>query len=443
MYLIYWLLSYVLFGLLFPLWVFHPKLREGVRLRLGLYTDRPFPAPRGPGPRLWLHGASAGDLLALFPIIQELRRLAPDATLIVSAMTNSGYAIARDKLAPHVDAITYLPYDLPGATRRAMRAIRPDVLVLEYAEVWPNLVHAARKLGAAVAITNGRISEALVKRYQLFYALIGNPLARLDLLLMREEVEAERARLLGAPAERVLVTGNTKFDSLSKPPAEVVVRSLASAFGVERERLFVAGSTHEGEERDLFRCFRGMRDVDPSLRMILAPRYVERAGKVVALARAEGFEVIERSQAEREPSRAHRADVLVLDTIGELTAAYALASLVFVGGSFVPRGGQNILEPAGEGRPVLFGPYMMNFRDSVEVLLGRGGIQVQTPAQLEKIARDLLARPDELLALGEMARSAVAKVRGASTRNAERILALDAARRGSSGRSDRAHQLGG
>jgi 3-deoxy-D-manno-octulosonic-acid transferase len=167
-----------------------------------------------------------------------------------------------------------------------------------------------------------------------------------------------------------------------------------------------------------------MRAVDPTVRLIVAPRYVERAPKIQHLAEQEGFTCALRSRAKNHREETSRADVIVLDTMGELTTAYALATLVFVGGSFVPRGGQNILEPAGQGRPVLFGPYMMNFRDSVEVLLGRGGIQVKTPDQLEKVGRELLSRPEEIEHLGEMAREAVKKARGASRRNAELLLEL-------------------
>lgn len=426
MHLIYELLSYALIGALLPLWVLHPKLRDGIRRRLGLYGDlaRPWPSGRGRAPRIWLHGASAGDILALLPIVAELRRRAPEATLVVSAMTNSGHAIARDKLASLVDGITFLPYDLPGSTRRTLRAIQPELLVLEYTELWPNLIEAARRAGARIAMTNGRISEARLGRYRALYRLIGNPLAKLDLLLMREEVEANRALQLGASPDRVVVTGNTKFDNLARGAAPETVAALARAFGHGGEPLFVAGSTHEGEERDLFRSFRGMRAVEPRLRMLIAPRYLERTEKVLALARAEGLSAVRRSEAAGRLDAAWRPDVMVLDTMGELVAAYALATLVFVGGSFVPRGGQNILEPAGQGRPVLFGPYMMNFRDSVEVLLTRGGIQVPSPAQLERIGRELLARPEELARLGEMARAAVNKVRGASARNAELLLSL-------------------
>ncbi|MEQ9498110.1 MAG: 3-deoxy-D-manno-octulosonic acid transferase [Deltaproteobacteria bacterium] len=427
MHLFYQLLSYVVFGALWPVLLLHPKIRRGIKRRLGFFDvpERPWPASRSvEGPRVWFHGASAGDLLALFPVVKQIRDARPDATLIVSTMTNSGYAIAETKLMPIVDAITYVPYDFPGSTRRTVEVLRPDVLVLEYAELWPNLIHACRRGGARVALTNGRLSESLVRRYRLLNAVAGNQLGKLDLMMMREPVEAERALALGAPPSRVKVTGNTKFDNLPQAPDDAAIDDLKQRLGVDDRHVLVAGSTHEGEEKSILGAFSGMREVDPTVRLFIAPRYIERASKIEALARAEGFTVALRSAADRDPKAVAAADVLVLDTMGELSRVYGLATLVFVGGSFVPRGGQNILEPAGQGRPVLFGPYMMNFRDSVEILLGRGGIQVQTPAQLEKIGRELLSRPDEIERLGVMARTAVQKARGASAKNAEMILAL-------------------
>ncbi|MCB0780614.1 MAG: hypothetical protein KDC03_14025, partial [Flavobacteriales bacterium] len=391
-------MSYLFIGLLLPVWALHPKLRQGILRRLGLYRDvtppgTVWPPSRGRGPRILLHGASAGDLLALLPIIEQLRARAPESTLMVSTMTNSGFSIAQDRLQKLVDGVTFVPYDLPGATRRAMQVLAPDLLVLEYTELWPNLIHAARRRGAKVALTNGRLSEALVRRYRWMAFLFGNPLAALDLLLMREEVEADRALALGAPAGRIRVTGNTKFDNLLKAAPEAG-DALREALGPGL--WLVAGSTHEGEEKGVLHAFRGMRAEATGLRLLIAPRYVERAPKIAALARHEGFTVGIRSEAAAHPDEVRAAEVVLLDSMGELATAYSLATLVFVGGSFVPRGGQNILEPAGQGRPVLFGPNMRNFRDSVEVLLGRGGIQVTSVEQLERVGRELLARPDEL-----------------------------------------------
>jgi 3-deoxy-D-manno-octulosonic-acid transferase len=235
---------------------------------------------------------------------------------------------------------------------------------------------------------------------------------------MRGEDEAERALQLGAAPGAVRVTGNTKFDALavSVPPA--LDQALREALGCRGERLWVCGSTHEGEEGPLLDVYRRLRKDYPGLRLVLAPRYVERAPRVVQLAQGRGLQARLRSQ----PGGSD--DVVVLDTIGELVRTYMLATVVFVGGSFNRRGGQNILEPAACGKPVLFGPRMDNFKDSVQVLVGRGGLQVPSPAALEKLMRELLSRPDELEKLGTMAREAVAAVRGASARDAELIAGL-------------------
>ncbi|MCI0573588.1 MAG: 3-deoxy-D-manno-octulosonic acid transferase [Myxococcaceae bacterium] len=416
--LLYVLTSYVLFALLFPVLSLHRKTRSGLWQRFGFYPSDIVPA--GGSPRIWLHGASAGDLLALAPLISRLRARFPSARILLSTTTNSGHMMARQRLAREVDAVLYAPWDLWGATRRAMRALRPDLLVLEYTEIWPNLIRAARGAGARVALTNGRFSPAHLGRYRFLFTTIGNPLDDVDLFLMREDEEAERARVLGAPPERVQVTGNTKFDALAAQAFEADEGELRSALGVgPGARVWIAGSTHEGEEERLLAVYRSLRESYPDLRLIIAPRYIERAQRILSLAHAAGLEAALRSNV-----KASSAPVVVLDTIGELTRAYRLATLVFVGGSFTRRGGQNILEPAAQGRPVLFGPHMENFHDSVQVLVGRGGIQVNDEEHLHRTLHELFARPEAVASLGALARAAVRQVSGASDLNVEQLARL-------------------
>lgn len=417
--LLYVLATWLLFPLLLPVLCVHRKTRQGLAQRLGFYP-RGLLSP-GAGPVLWLHGASAGDLLALAPLLGPLRQRFPGCRILLSTVTRSGYDLGCQRLARQVDAVVYAPYDLWGATRRAVRALRPDLLVLEYTEIWPNLIRAAKGAGARVVLTNGRFSPARLGRYRWLFSLVGNPLRELDLLLMRTEEEAGRARALGAAGERVHVTGNTKFDALVG--AEVGVeeqQALRGALGLpEGAPVLMAGSTHEGEEGPLLEVYRRLRESHPALRLVVAPRYPERAGRVAALAREAGLEVGLRSQGNPQG-----APVVVLDTIGELARAYRLATLVFVGGSFTRRGGQNILEPAGQGRPVLFGPNMDNFRDSVQVLAGHGGVQVEDAEHLYRVASELLSRPEALAALGEQARATVRQISGASQRIVEHLAAL-------------------
>lgn len=418
----YSIFGWLIFALLWPFLVFHRKTRGGQRRRFGFHP--PGWMADAPRPRIWLHGASAGDLLALKPMVAELKRRFPGCTVVMSTLTNSGYQMAKERLG-EVDFVTYQPWDLAGATRRTVRAIDPDLLVVEYTEMWPNLIRAAHLHGAKVVLTNGRFAEANLRGYQLLFSLVGNPLKNVDLLLMREDDEAERVLRLGARPERVRVTGNTKFDTLAQE-ANADTAALAQALGPGP--FFIAGSTHEGEEALLLPVFRRLREAHPTLRFAIAPRYVERAPRILALAQGEGFRAGLRSKG------ATQADVVVIDTIGELSAAYGLATLVFVGGSFTNRGGQNILEPAAHGKPVLFGPNMENFHDSVQALVGRGGIQVADPDALLRVAGDLLARPEKIDELGERARAVVRSIRGASARNVDEMAkVLDAAARASRG----------
>jgi 3-deoxy-D-manno-octulosonic-acid transferase len=401
-----------------PLLLLHHKIRHGIPFRLGFYR-RGF--ERGTGtPRIWLHGASAGDLLSLQPMMRELKRRQPGACIIVTTITNSGLEMARKKLA-EADVVVYAPYDLPGATRRAVAALRPDLLVLEYTEIWPNLIRAAHKGGARIALTNGRFNPAKLSRYRALFRTIGNPLRRIDCFLMRSDEEAERVLALGAAPDRVWVTGNTKFDALVLDGADGKEQALRAEMGLDpRARVFMAGSTHEGEEEIVLAAYAKLLERHPGLQLVVAPRYVERSGRIMALAAEQGLSVRLRSGG----ALAGHAQVTILDTIGELSVAYRLATLVFVGGSFVTRGGQNVLEPAAQGKPVLFGPHMENFKDSVQVLQGRGGIQVGAPEQLLKIADELLSRPDQLEELGRLARGSVTAIRGASARNVEHMLSI-------------------
>ena len=415
---LYVVASYVLFALLLPVLCLHRKTRRGLWQRFGFYPAGVLPS--GGAPRVWLHGASAGDLLALSPMLPGLRERFPNAKLILSTTTNSGYMMASERLASQIDVVIYAPWDLWGATRRAVRAIDPDLLVLEYTEIWPNLIRAAKRHGTRIALTNGRFSPEHLGRYRTLFSLISNPLRDIDLFLMREDEEAERVLGLGASLERVWVTGNTKFDVLSSHEASGEDADLRQALQLPvGAPVLIAGSTHEGEEEKILDVYRRLLAEHPALRLVIAPRYIDRASRIIALVEERGLSAGLRSQRNRGAR-----PVVVLDTIGELSCAYRLATLVFVGGSFSTRGGQNILEPAAQGKPVLFGPHMENFHDSVQVLVGRGGIQVNDVDHLYRVLAELLSRPDTIADLGELAKAAVRQISGASGRNLEHLERL-------------------
>ena len=294
--------------------------------------------------------------------------------------------------------------------------------MLEYTELWPNLIHAAHAAGARVVLTNGRFAPQRLSAYRVLSGAGRKPAAASWTCFSCGPTRRPSAALsLGAPLERVWVTGNTKFDGLDVAPSgadDVLREALGLPLGT---RALIAGSTHEGEEELLLGVYRKLLRAHPDLKLVLAPRYIDRAGRVAALAEAAGFRVGRRSAG---AAATRGAPVVVLDTIGELSRAYRLATLVFVGGSFTSRGGQNILEPAAQGKPVLFGPNMDNFSDSVQVLLGRGGIQVADAEHFEALVNDLSARPETCAQLGELAAQAVRQVSGASQRNVDLVARL-------------------
>ena len=414
-------MSYVVFLLALPFLSTHPKLRQGFRVRLGLDNVIP-PRAAQPGTpkrcRIWVHGASAGDILALLPTVRALKKERRDLDVVVSTITNSGRAMA-ERQGDLFLAVTYFPYDVPYAVRRAMRHIDPDVLILEYTELWPQLVRTAAKRKIPMVLHNGRLSERSKRRYRWLFGLTGNLLLHLNLFLMRDEHEAERVLSLGAPPNRVHITGNTKFDSIAARPSPEKISELDRSIAFPKGApVWVAGSTHDGEEDIILDVYCRLRSIYPGLRLVLAPRYTERCERLATWVARRGLRPRLRSCPGPAP------DVLILDTIGELPTCYAIATLVFVGGSFVARGGQNILEPAGCGKPVLFGPFMHNFADSVQVLLGRGGIQVANGDQLYRVMADLLEHPEHRQELGEIARTQVGCVSGAAQRNAQLIETL-------------------
>ncbi|MBT6175773.1 MAG: 3-deoxy-D-manno-octulosonic acid transferase [Deltaproteobacteria bacterium] len=408
------MLTYLLFPWVSPFLFLHPKLKAGFLERFGLNT---MPAPKK-GPTLWLHGASAGDVLALVPTAKALRAIYPDASLIVTAMTDSGFAMAKQQ-AQVFDHIRYIPWDLPGAVRRTLNGLQPDAIILEFAELWPELLHQASKNNVQVVLHNGRFSRERLERYRRMFRLTGNLVEQLTMLLVRDQEEKVRAMVLGALPESIHTTGNTKFDHLKEPPNPVHLTAFRGEINhTGLGPVLVAGSTHDGEEEILLETLSNLRVQYPTLKLIIAPRYIDRSSRLGDLGEKYRFKTSLRTQSPKD------WDVLILDTVGELSLAYALGTVVFVGGSINDRGGHNIVEPALCGKPVIFGPYMSNVEDSVKLLLGRGGLQISNPEQLVRVLGDLLGDSEKCKLLGEKAASQARSVQGAAAQNATHISAM-------------------
>lgn len=406
--LIAWLLS--------PLSLVIPKIRSGFWQRHGIYKNLP---PQKAGRRVWFHGASAGDVLALVPTARALKDNEPTLDICLTTITDSGYSMGqkfvRDGLLLQV---SYAPWDYPAAVRRYIEALRPDALVLEYTELWPSLIHTAADHSVVTFMHNARFSARSFKKYHWLFKLYGNLLQKMNNILLRDNSERDRALELDAIPRTLKVTGNTKLDhSLTEEPHERIEELRATLKISEQDLVWVCGSTHEGEEQLLIQAFIEVRKVFPNLKLVLAPRYIDRAAKLVELCEESNLDVSLRENGV-QPSH----PVIILDSVGELAAAYHLADLVFVGGSFNQRGGHNIIEPAMTGVPVLFGPNMWNVLDSVQLLLGTGGIQIEDEIRLKQVLIDLLRNDSLRHELGERAKDRIFQARGAAKRNSTVIL---------------------
>jgi len=374
---------------------------------------------------IWIHAVSVGEALTARALLADLRERYPNLKLFLSTTTLTGQQIARTRLQG-VDAVFFLPFDLPPFVNRTLRLVRPRLFIMMETEIWPNLLHACRRARVKTVLVNGRISSRSYPRYRLARRFFRHVLADVDRFCMQSDESARRIIEIGADARRVTVTGSLKFDSLESPAAAAGrgAGRVLRYFRIPPSRpVFMAASTVKGEERAVLAAFAAVRRAQPSALLILAPRKPERFAEAEALARGEGLRVVRRTElaVDAEP----RADVIVLDTIGELAHLFQVATVVFVGGSLIDMGGHNILEPAVHGRPIVFGPYMTNFGEIAETFLrNQAAVQINSPAELTGAIARLVADPVERARLGAAARALVEANRGAKPRTLEVIAAL-------------------
>jgi len=392
-----------------------PKYRTGYRERLGGVAPR-----GGDAPCVWVHAVSVGEMNLARPLLEALARQKPGWEIVLSTATNTGKATA-EKLYPGRRVI-YFPLDFSWAVRKSIRRVNPSLILLVELEIWPNFLAAAARRDIPIAVVNGRISERAFRRYRLIRSLVARWLRRIGLFCVQNDTYAERLNALGAPSSRIVVTGNLKFDSA--PPSAPSGRdeALAAAFGLRPdEPVLIGGCTWPGEDEALLGIYQKLKKEAPSLRLILAPRQADRFGPVEQLVRRAGLPCIRRT-ALREGQRGELGAVIVLDTVGELARVYGLGTLVFVGGSLTPHGGQNTIEPSSVAKPVLFGPHTENFRDVNEELLAHGAARrVASGAELEAALRELLADPAAAADIGRRARQVVDNHRGATRRTIEAL----------------------
>ncbi len=396
----------------------HGKYRSGLSERLGTVPDRLF--NQVAVNTVWIHAVSVGEVLAISRVVDEFKAHLPGWRIVVSTTTDTGQKLARERFGE--SNVFYVPLDFPFAVRAYLQALQPKLLLLAESEFWPNLLHLARLSGAAVAVVNARVSDRSLPGYLRFQKPMRQIMQNVQLFLAQSEEDAHRLIQIGAPAERVHVSGNLKFEV--KRPAK---SELASRFAAALERdaigpVLVAGSTLEGEEEMLLETFRQVVSRYPGALLVLAPRHPQRFGPVASLLESSGVGYRRRSQWNGQGPIAE--GMFLLDSIGDLASLYEFADVAFVGGSLVPRGGHNVLEAAQFGAPILVGPHTENFRDIVEVFRQADALRVVTPQSLTETVLQLLENDEERALLGRRAVEVMRTQEGATERTVDALLEL-------------------
>ncbi len=421
MYFIYTLALALWLLITSPYWLFQMlrqgKYREGLLERFGMIPGRLRPAAAD---NIWVHAVSVGEVIAISGLVNKLRERHPETQIVISTTTATGQRLARQRFG---DAnVFYFPLDFPFAIRAYLRALRPRLVVIAETELWPNFLRLAHASGARIAVVNARISDRSFPGYRRIRRWLGRVLQNIDLILAQTEEDYRRLLAIGASAARTAVAGNLKFDiALPAPPP--LIAELESAF--ERSNagpVLVCGSTVEGEEPLLLRAFEIVLARYPDAVMILAPRHPERFKKVAELISSLGIKSWRRSLW--DPNQPIAGGVFLLDSIGELAAAYSLATIAFVGGSLAERGGHNILEAAQHGAPVMVGPHTENFREMVNLFRDSGALKVVGAAELPLVFMDLLADEQQRRILGQRALETLRSRSGATERTLQLLEPL-------------------
>lgn len=380
---------------------------------------------------IWVHAVSVGEVISAVPFIKELKVRYPFLDIVLSTVTDTGQKVALE-MAGDIADIVYLPFDLRGAFRRALKKVRPALFIVMETELWPNIFITSKAEGIPVIVFNGRLSDSSFSGYRRIRFFIRHVVRCVELFCMQEQVYRERIIALGADEDKVRVTGNFKFDT--RPREE-----MPGWAALLKDPVILAGSTHEGEEEMLVSCYERLREDFPGLVLVIAPRHPERFGKVEEMVRSRGIPYFRRSSfadvtslmaygseknqgSPETPVMDYRLSgcVIILDTIGELSSAYGAADVAVIGGSFIEKGGHNPLEPAFWGKPVVCGPHMENFPFMQDFYVGSGAIKTD-PEGLYDVLRELLRSQDKRKSTGEKAR-ALYKEKAGAVRRAVEIL---------------------
>ena len=425
MYALYSALLAFFLVLTLPYWLLqmmrHGKYRAGLRQRFGAVPSNL--VGHGDKPSIWIHAVSVGEVVASSAVVEALRQKFPSHRVLISTTTSTGQKLAAQRFG--AENVFYFPLDFAFAIRPYLDVLRPQLVVVAETEFWPNFLRLAKGSGACIAVINCRISDRSFPGYQRFHSwaprLLEKTLDNVDCFLAQTDEDRRRLMEIGADETKVAVAGNLKFD-VAPPPLPKIVASLRESFGRSgTEPVLVCGSTLEEEEGALLSAFRNILVNHPKAVIVLAPRHPERFAEVAELIEKLGFRMSRRSLWSGDPLT---GGVFLVDTIGELAAIYSLATIAFVGGSLVPRGGHNILEPALYGVPIVTGNHYENFRDVVNFFASHNAVRIVGLAELPLVFMELIENSNERGTLGRNALAALESQRGATARTVSALLQL-------------------
>jgi 3-deoxy-D-manno-octulosonic-acid transferase len=418
-------IGFAIFSLIYlPTLIFKGKLHGQFRERFAVYPEATAKRLADAKDVIWIQAVSVGEVALCKSLVPAIRKEFPDRDIVFSTITKTGNDLAR-KLFADDAIILYFPLDFSFVARKAVSLIRPHVYIMVETEIWPNVLKELSLHAVPSILVNGRISDRSFGKYMLVRRFMAKTLARIRLFCMQSKADARKIMALGAPADRVRVIGTMKFD-VDVAKDEAAIRRMKEALGLGNgDGLFVAGSTHPGEEDVVLAVYKKLLREFPGTKLLIAPRHVERSDEVAKVIRRSGFTPARISSLGGAQAIAVETPVYLLDTIGQLNDAYAAATIVFIGGSLVTHGGQNPIEPAIFEKPVLFGPHMFNFSAIAAALLdGNGALRIQDAEELFEKSRGLLREKDTALALGRNARKVVCDNRGATERTVAAIREL-------------------
>lgn len=411
MYFVYSLLYFIVTVILLPFeYLKRPvELRQRwLREKFGFLNSELRSASGGPNSKpVWVHAVSMGEVIAAMPFIAELKKRYPFMRIVLSTVTDTGRKVAGGRVSDIADVV-YLPFDLSFVIRKIMKKIKPELFITIETEIWPNIFRVCKKAGIPVLVMNGRLSENSFKGYKKADFFIKGVLQCVSMFCMQEQIYAERIKALGVDESRIEVTGNFKFDTR---PSDMMPEWAELVKGP----LILAGSTHDGEEEIVLSVFNSLRDEFPDLALIIAPRHPERFRKVEELIKKMGFKYIKRSEISQQSTvnghqitinqgTADSRPIIILDAVGELASVYGIADIAVIGGSFIRHGGQNPLEPAFWGKPIICGPHMENF-PFIEDFYKRGGAIKADSGGLADVIAELMRSPEKRKAMGEISRA--------------------------------------